>query len=221
MPPSLLPPKAQHILNTRFFRLLMPRLYHVLPLCDQTHACRLVADTSTDARQAFPEHNMTLDVSAHSCPTVSVAGGAVTLSGQLVLAFKVVNGTQLVDAFDLTDKGFTTRVHLSTYDVPPALSAKIDDVHLSFAAGHSAYGHLGPALIALLSGPLNAAVQLAVLPRLNAKLQRVPIPNVAVNISGYRLVVDWARPEIDLSGGSYALVATDANISLSIPPAHR
>ena len=109
-------------------------------------------------------------------------------------------------------------MHISAADNPPAIRGAIDDINLKFAAGKSKFGNLGPALLALLSRPLNAVVNDVALPILNRMLHKgVPIPSVSTTVAGYHLTVTFSSPEIDLSGGTVLLVGTDAAISL-VPP---
>ena len=83
-------------------------------------------------------------------------------------------------------------------------------------------GELLPALLALLSAPLNVVVNSVVLPLANTLLQRgIPIPQICADLAGYKLTVNLSRPEIDMSGGTFALVGADANITLVPPPIAR
>ena len=192
-----LPPQARGLLNTRFFEYLMPKLY-----------------------EAYPGRNMSLVVRAdRASPELSIRGGKLTLSGHVDLGFVVLDGTRRVDAFHVRDDHFSTTLTLSASDNPPTVKGSIADIRLTLTAGRSAFGDLVPELLVLLSAPLNAVVNGVILPICNRHLNKgVVLPTIKADIGGYRLTVNLTRPEIDMSGGSYALVGTSATIRLVPPP---
>ena len=72
-----------------------------------------------------------------------------------------------------------------------------------------------PVLLAAVSKPLDAVVNALLLPLVNAVLRRgVRIPQIAADMGDYRLTVNLSRPIIDMSGGTFVLIGTDAHVRL-------
>ena len=197
--PSLLPPAARGLLNTAFFKTLMPKLY-----------------------AAYPNANMSLVVRAtDAAPKLTIANGRLTLGGAIDLGFQVIDasGGRAVDAFHVRNKHFETSVALSASDGPPTIRGEIADIDLKLSAGRSSFGVLLPVLLAAVSKPLDAVVNSLVLPLVNDILKRgVRIPQLSADLNGYRLTVNLSRPEIDMSGGTFVLIGTDAHVHLQPPP---
>ena len=200
--PEMLTPATRGLLNTAFFRLLMPKLYN-----------------------AFPNHNMTLLVRAAPapigpCPNVTIRAGKVKLWAHVDLLFQVLpgSGAAPVDAFSLWDP-FEGAVELDAVTPqlgPPRLTGKIDSVDLDLHPGVSHYGELVPALIALLFDPLNTVINSVVLPLANAILSvGFPLPSVSATLAGYVLTVNVTNPIIDMTGGDFALVGTNVKVTLA------
>ena len=92
-------------------------------------------------------------------------------------------------------------------------------VDLKLTAGRSAFGELGLVLLAQLSQPLDAVLNSVVLPIVNRVLERgYVITPTSADLSGYTLSVNFTNPEIDMTGGTYALVGTDVQIALAPSP---
>ena len=78
---------------------------------------------------------------------------------------------------------------------------------------------VGLVLLAQLSQPLDAVLNSVVLPIVNRVLERgYVIKPTSADLSGYTLSVNFTNPEIDMTGGTYALVGTDVQIALAPSP---
>lgn len=204
--PSMLPAKEQRLLKTNFFKHLMPKLY-----------------------AAYPDHNMTLSVSAMTLPHLTMGLGNITLGAHINLSFAVQttptagglgagNATKSVFAFSLWSP-FDAAVQLSAAADPLSgdarLAAKLDDVDVKLRAGQSEFGVLGPLVIALLSGPLNFVVNEVVRPLANLVLERgIDLPTFSQQAEGMNVSIALVNPVLELCE-DYAMIGVDARMRLA------
>lgn len=193
---------ARGVLNTGFFRLLMPHLY-----------------------KAHPDANMTLIVNATSLPKVTVrgpptpaAGGNLSLVLNVQLTF-VLDDTASTTAFSLSDEPFEATVSLAIKPGPPpanvpAFTGRVAHVDLSLESGSSPFDPIGADVLAALTVPLSLVFNQVLLPLVNAVLGvGLPLSPEVLPLPGYgSLTVGFVSPVVHLSE-NFVFVATDLAFS--------
>ena len=195
---SELPSALQGVLNTDFFRLILPKL-----------------------SDAYPHQDMQMNVSITNYPNVSIGTDTAAVHADVQIDFQVVNGSAAngsIEAFSLLCPfEAAASLGISNSTSSPAVTGSVHNVSLQLFPGHSSFGNLGPEIISLLSVPVNTIFNELIIPLVNQVIgPGVPIPTIDQTIAGYHITVGVANPTIALMQG-YALVGTDLDISITPP----
>jgi hypothetical protein len=195
---SELPSALQGLLNTDFFRLILPKL-----------------------SDAYPHQDMQMNVSITNYPNVSIGTDTAAVHADVQIDFQVVNGSAAngsIEAFSLLCPfEAAASLGISNSTSSPAVTGSVHNVSLQLFPGHSSFGNLGPEIISLLSVPVNTIFNELIIPLVNQVIgPGVPIPTIDQTIAGYHITVEVANPTIALMQG-YALVGTDLDISITPP----
>lgn len=183
VPSSLAP-----VLNTAFYKTLMPKLY-----------------------AAFPDADMQVVIFAATQPHFQMMDGHIEASCNMSYAFEVAGATP-APAFLLWSP-FEVTLHVSVKG--NAIVGGLDNATVTLYAGNCPYGDLGPDILAALSVPVNGILNALLIPLLNAFVAKgVQLPSFEEPLGQVAIVYgNFVNPVIALNAG-YLLIATDANITI-------
>lgn len=186
---SDLPPSIAPILNTAFYKTLIPKLY-----------------------EAFPNTDMLVTVYAASQPTFKMLDGHLTASCNLSYAFEVITKDKPQLAFVLWSP-FEITMHVGMKG--NYIVGGLDNVTVTVKPGDCPFGILGPEIISALSVPVNLLVNLILIPILNNFVsQGVLLPSFEAPMGSIATIYgNFVRPELLLKPG-YILIATDLNLTI-------
>jgi len=185
---SDLPPSIAPILNTAFYKSIMPKLY-----------------------AAFPDTDMQVTLFAATQPRFQMNQGHLTATCNMSYAFDVVKGSPQ-PAF-LMWSPFEVTLHVSVKG--NYLIGGLDNVTVTLYPGNCPYGIIGPDLISALSIPVNSIVNALLIPLLDAFVSKgIELPSFVEPLGSVATVYgNFVGAEVILNQG-YVLIATDVNITI-------
>jgi len=186
-----LPAGSPDILNTHFYRFLIPKL-----------------------QSTYPDQPMILTLNATATPIVVLDQDTVSLSSNLDMIFSVLlpDNKTTVPAFTLASNLSTT---ISAGVNGTNITGHMGHADITISKKSSSFGNLGPTIISLLQGPLGILLNYVVIPNVNKMLAHgEPLPNVKVTLPGYDITVSLVNPVLGFGQG-YVLVGTDADIKVT------
>jgi len=186
---SQLPSAIQGILNTSFYKILMPKLY-----------------------AAYPDSEMQVVLAAASQPKFDELQGLIHANTNLSLTFQVVGKGAPALAFEMWSP-FQVTMHVSMKG--NYIVGGLDNVTVTLYPGDCPFGIVGPDIISALSIPVNQLINILVIPILDAFVSRgVLLPTFNTTLGSVAIIYgNFVNPQLLLNAG-YMLIATDVNITI-------